>query len=510
MTTVFPTSLDSFTNPNAAGGDTLASVPHDSQHANINDAVKALETKVGIDSSAVTTSLDYLLKNSSSVDPGHKHSAASLNINPGLSSFTSTNSTLTIGGSLTAPTIDLNLAHANTWTGKQIFNTTAPTFGTMTAGSVLFAGTGGLLSQDNTNFFWDDTNNRLGIGTTTPGTGLIYGALNTAFHNFSSGLAITATQSMAGAGLTYTEGVGNSIVAIADSSASSNFKILDILSSGGKMVFRRLTDAYSMAIANALAIDYTVGDNNGYIGINTTTPATRVNIIDTEDFRIGHTGATGDLLVGMAMYTATGNTNLSIFGNGSAGGNTGTLQLMYTGGTGGNTYYSAAEIQNTASGFGNLRLMKSGGTVTVGGTLNITGLISKYNNVNTAGLGVPSIYGAGRSTGQTAAVASVATYTVGAADGSFCISANANVTSFVAGTFNVTVAYTDETNTAQTLKLNFSSLTGTIGIAIAASGPFEGIPAHIRCKASTAITVATSGTFTSITYNVEGIISQLQ
>ena len=37
-----------------------------------------------------------------------------------------------------------------------------------TAGSVLFAGVGGILQQDNANLFWDDTNNRLGIGTATP------------------------------------------------------------------------------------------------------------------------------------------------------------------------------------------------------------------------------------------------------------------------------------------------------------------------------------------------------
>jgi len=37
-----------------------------------------------------------------------------------------------------------------------------------TAGSVLFAGVGGILQQDNANFFWDDTNNRLGIGTVSP------------------------------------------------------------------------------------------------------------------------------------------------------------------------------------------------------------------------------------------------------------------------------------------------------------------------------------------------------
>lgn len=37
-----------------------------------------------------------------------------------------------------------------------------------TAGSVLFAGASGVLAQDNSNLFWDDTNNRLGIGTASP------------------------------------------------------------------------------------------------------------------------------------------------------------------------------------------------------------------------------------------------------------------------------------------------------------------------------------------------------
>ncbi len=37
-----------------------------------------------------------------------------------------------------------------------------------TVGSVLFVGTGPVLAQDNANFFWDDSNNRLGIGTASP------------------------------------------------------------------------------------------------------------------------------------------------------------------------------------------------------------------------------------------------------------------------------------------------------------------------------------------------------
>jgi len=39
-----------------------------------------------------------------------------------------------------------------------------------TAGSVLFAGTGGILQQKNADFFYDSTNKRLGIGTSSPST----------------------------------------------------------------------------------------------------------------------------------------------------------------------------------------------------------------------------------------------------------------------------------------------------------------------------------------------------
>ena len=47
----------------------------------------------------------------------------------------------------------------------------------LTAGSVVFAGVGGVLSQDNTNFFWNDTNNRLGIGVNDPDSFLeVFGA----------------------------------------------------------------------------------------------------------------------------------------------------------------------------------------------------------------------------------------------------------------------------------------------------------------------------------------------
>jgi len=125
---------------------------------------------------------------------------------------------------------------------------------------------------------------------------------------------------------------------------------------------------------------------------------------------------------------------------------------------------------------------------------------------------IPTIISS-RSTGQTAAVTSVATQTVGASDASFMVSSNILVTTSSAEAFTTTVAYTDEGNTARTLTLNYSLLAGTIGVTIAAANgavPYQGVPVQIRCKASTTITIATTGTFTGCTYNVEGTIQKIQ
>lgn len=82
MSTSYPSSLDSYSTKN--NGDVI-----DSSHVdNIQDAVTALETKLGADNSAVTTSIDYKLKNSSSVDPGHKHSVSGISATGSPSSTT--------------------------------------------------------------------------------------------------------------------------------------------------------------------------------------------------------------------------------------------------------------------------------------------------------------------------------------------------------------------------------------------------------------------------------------
>lgn len=57
MATDFPESLDALTNPQST--DSVQTVSHAAQHANANDAIEALQLKVGVDDSLDTSSLDY-------------------------------------------------------------------------------------------------------------------------------------------------------------------------------------------------------------------------------------------------------------------------------------------------------------------------------------------------------------------------------------------------------------------------------------------------------------------
>lgn len=238
---------------------------------------------------------------------------------------------------------------------------------------------------------------------------------------------------------------------------------------------------------------------NGRLGIGTAAPGTNIDVQGVSPtFRVFDTGTTT-----AASFNARA--NATAFRLGKEGTTAGALMVGDSAGAGVLNVVDASSLQ---LGTNNTTRM----TIDSTGAVLLTAKMTTYNNIATAGWGVPAIYGSGRATGQTAAVASVAAYTVGAADGSFLVSANVLVTTATTHNFTVTCAYTDEGNTARTLTFTFSSLAGVLATAIINTGgavPYEGVPMHIRCKASTAITIATTGTFTTVTYNVEGSIIQL-
>ena len=138
---------------------------------------------------------------------------------------------------------------SNVVTGSIEVNVAAFTTGSLTGGSVVFGGTNGLSSQDNANFFWDDTTKRLGVGDNTPTASFVVGS-GDLFQVFGAtgnvttqgditlatgGGAITAT----GGALTLTSGAASNINLLADGAGSiGNIQI----GAGGVFVIAHRTD----------------------------------------------------------------------------------------------------------------------------------------------------------------------------------------------------------------------------------------------------------------------------
>jgi len=96
MSTLFPGALDDSTSIPSEGATIPLSTNHVTSHQNIQDAIEAIEAKVGVNSSAVTTTHDYKLGEVTSTDKAVGKTATQ----------TLTNKTLT-APVITSPTINL-------------------------------------------------------------------------------------------------------------------------------------------------------------------------------------------------------------------------------------------------------------------------------------------------------------------------------------------------------------------------------------------------------------------
>lgn len=178
----------------------------------------------------------------------------------------------------------------------------------------------------------------------------------------------------------------------------------------------------------------------------------------------------------------------------------------------------ALGLAGTLSGTVALQGLTSGSTTLKGADIGGSGVVTFFasGSITTTFLdeinSLVGVVGNNRSTGQSGANA-LATYTVGSSDSSFLVSANVNVTTSTTHNFTVTCTYTDEGNTSRTLTFGFTQLSGATLLTaitnITGAGPYESPTFHIRCKAGTTIVIASTGTFTSVTYNIEERITRL-
>ncbi len=95
MATNFPSTLDTSTILPAESASTTLATSHVTAHQNLQDAVEAIEAKIGIDSSAVTTSHDYKLGEVTSTDKAVGKTATQTLTNKTLTSPTVTGATIT-------------------------------------------------------------------------------------------------------------------------------------------------------------------------------------------------------------------------------------------------------------------------------------------------------------------------------------------------------------------------------------------------------------------------------
>lgn len=135
-----------------------------------------------------------------------------------------------------------------------------------TAGSVLFAGAAGVLAQDNANFFWDDSTNRLGIGTAAPGVPIdVLTTVTDAIKNRSTAASALST--------IVTNTVGN--IRIFVPGAANDF----ITGSASGDAGIRFTDTGRLLFGTSTVIRLLI-DSAGFVGIGTTTPPGPLSVLD--------------------------------------------------------------------------------------------------------------------------------------------------------------------------------------------------------------------------------------
>ncbi len=174
-----------------------------------------------------------------------------------------------------------------------------------TTGSVLFIGPSSTLAQDNSNFFWDDTNNRLGIGMNAP-------TVKLEITPATSGNTIRINRVGTGAtnGSSWGIGIRNS----ADTDSVSWGQSASTYTTGGALGWVGNSEAF-MYYASVMRFGTGVGATpvlsmlaNGNVGVGVVTPLDKLHI-GAGDLRIANSNSSTDVITNNINFVNTNVTN---------------------------------------------------------------------------------------------------------------------------------------------------------------------------------------------------------
>lgn len=157
-----------------------------------------------------------------------------------------------------------------------------------TAGSVLFAGAGAF-AQDNAHLFWDDTNNRLGIGTNAPSSNLHVVGTTTLQSTDDGNSQALVVKNNSGVDTLTTRGFGDVNVRTAlwiggyngdNFLANGTFGVLSSQGVGNSFFTVKHNDS-TAAINIKSNSSISLQEAGGSVGIGTTTPAATLEVAGT-------------------------------------------------------------------------------------------------------------------------------------------------------------------------------------------------------------------------------------
>jgi hypothetical protein len=210
---------------------------------------------------------------------------------------------------------------------QNVLTTSSPTFAGLTvsgltSGSIVFAGTSGVLSQDNTNFFWDDTNNRLGLGTNSPDSMLeIYGVNNQLKLSYDDTYYSTLATANDGSLNISTSNTAESAVIIGNGSAIDSSVQFNGNAQDYYLGLDDTDDALHIGLGQTVGTTpYITVLSSGYVGIGDTTPSFALDINGDAQIQGGELYLTGIASSASTtegtIYYDTEDDNLYVYANG--------------------------------------------------------------------------------------------------------------------------------------------------------------------------------------------------